>query len=296
MIKNRIDIHIHLFKHKSLAHTGDTQGFMQPDELFELCDRIGISKSVILPIVSPEHMNSVQGNEEVYELIRSYPDRLDWFCNIDPRNGSNSACSDLVKNINAYKSLGAKGIGEITANLAIDDPMVYNLFSSALKTNMPVLIHIATGCRGGYGLVDEMGLPGLEKALRAFPGLMFIGHSQPFWSEISSDVTKDQRNGYPKGKVIPGRIVQLMRQYNNLYADISAGSGFNALARDPGFGYSFLEEFQDRIFFGTDICAPGEIICLYKYLDDAMKDKNISEDVYNKICFQNAQRYLGIEA
>ena len=31
---------------------------------------------------------------------------------------------------------------------------------------------------------DSLGLPGLEGALRKFPKLTFIGHSQPFWAEI----------------------------------------------------------------------------------------------------------------
>ena len=45
-----------------------------------------------------------------------------------------------------------------------------------------------------------------------------------------------------------------MRTYPNLVADISAGSGHNALSRDEARGIAFLHEFQDRVLFGTDVC------------------------------------------
>ena len=46
-----------------------------------------------------------------------------------------------------------------------------------------------------------------------------------------------------------GAVVRLMRQYPNLWADLSpaAGSGYNALARDPDYAVKFLHEFQDRL-------------------------------------------------
>ena len=50
-----------------------------------------------------------------------------------------------------------------------------------------------------------------------------------------------------------GRLVCLMRNYKNLYADLSANSGGCAIMRDEKFGLQFLEEFQDRLMFGTDM-------------------------------------------
>ncbi len=44
----------------------------------------------------------------------------------------------------------------------------------------------------------------------------------------------------------------MLRKYPNLYCDISAGSGCNALSRDPEFAVEFLTEFQDRILYGRD--------------------------------------------
>ena len=56
----------------------------------------------------------------------------------------------------------------------------------------------------------------------------------------------------------PKRLIEMMRAHPNLHGDLSAGSGHNALSRDPAFGVRFLNEFQDRLYFGTDIATtPG---------------------------------------
>jgi predicted TIM-barrel fold metal-dependent hydrolase len=143
--------------------------------------------------------------------------------------------------------------------------------------------------------VDDVGLPKLEKVLAKFPNLTFLGHSQPFWAEISADVTQQNRNSYPKGPVTPGRVPELMRRYPNLCGDMSAGSGFNAVSRDPSFGYEFMDEFQDRLFFGTDICAPHNETPLVGYLNDAVAQGKISREVYDKITSKNAIRLLGLK-
>ena len=83
-----------------------------------------------------------------------------------------------------------------------------------------------------------------------------------------------------------------MRKYPNLCGDMSAGSGCNAVTRDPAFGYAFLEEFQDRLYFGTDICSPrnmhSDMMKLAGFLDDAVTRGKISWGAYEKICRGNA--------
>lgn len=289
-----IDIHMHAFKYKPLPHTGSEDSFMIPREVIGLFDEMGIKKGVLLPIISPEYMNSVQGNEEVLSIVSENPDRFSWFCNVDPRNGNNSSSSDLLKNILAYKRMGARGIGEITANLPFDDPLVYNLFNAAQQADMPVLFHIAVKKYNGYGLIDDLGLPKLEKALQSFPSLKFIGHSQPFWAEIDGALSDENRNSYPKGKPVRGTVSRLLKDYPNMYGDLSAGSGFNAISRDGQFGYEFLEEFQDKLFFGTDICSFNERNGLLDYMRNAVNKGKISQGAFDKICFENAENILKI--
>ncbi len=63
----------------------------------------------------------------------------------------------------------------------------------------------------------------------------------------------DPKEPYPKGPVAPGgQVIRLMRNHPNLYGDLSAGSGLNALSRDRAFGQEFVLEFQDRLLYARD--------------------------------------------
>lgn len=292
----KIDIHVHSRLEDGIGRPKVGGTYATPVQLRSMYDLIGVEKGVILPGVSPECRHYYTTNEEAYKMALMYPDTCYWFCNVDPRNGANSEDADLSFFINYYKALGAKGVGEITANLYFDDPLVLNLFKHCDMCKMPVTFHIGNKGRD-YGLVDEIGLPRLEKILKMFPNLTFLGHSQKFWAEISADLTEEERAGYPKGKVKEGgRVVELMRKYKNLCGDLSAGSGYNALTRDPEFGYSFVEEFKDRLFYGTDICDPKnishEMLKLSNWLDEACEKGYISEEAYVKVSRENALKLL----
>jgi hypothetical protein len=95
-----------------------------------------------------------------------------------------------------------------------------------------------------------------------------------------------------------GKVVQLLRDYPNVYGDLSAGSGHNAVSRDPEFGYWFLTEFQDRLCFGTDVCAPQNrsdvLLLLADFLKESLAHGKITREVFDKIAFGNATRLLGL--
>ena len=160
---------------------------------------------------------------------------------------------------------------------------------------MPVLIHIAPKPDGYYGIIDDPGLPRIEKMLKKHPNLKLIGHSAAFWSEIG-EYDLAERNRYPKGKVIEGRMPKLMREYENLYCDLSAGSGSNAMMRDPEYAASFLTEFADRIYFGCDICTLDDTyqVEFSNFLQNLADTGAISQEVYRKICWDNAAKLLGL--
>ena len=265
------------------------------EEVIDFYDRLGIEKGILLPISSPEAQMSVLSSESCKYLSDKYPERFSWFCNVDPRAGGNKVDGELIRLIKHYKKLGAKGVGEITSLLPADHPKVMNLFAACAACDMPALIHINTTLESGYGIYDELGLPRLETVLKAFPDLKLIGHSQAFWSEISGDNTDEIRSKYPKGPVQPGgRLVELMRRYPNLYCDLSAGSGNNAITRDPEFGLAFLEEFQDRIMYGCDICHTINThpFKLKAFLEEMLEAGKLSEEIYRKVVRENAIRIL----
>mgnify|MGYP003424666971 CR=1 FL=1 len=88
---------------------------------------LNIEKGLLLPLISPEHRFCVQTNEEMEYLANKYSDTFYWCCNIDPRMGENNSKTDFSVFLEHYKKRGAKGMGELTANLYIDDPLIDNL-------------------------------------------------------------------------------------------------------------------------------------------------------------------------
>ncbi len=298
-IVKKIDMHSHTIRVLGIPREDGTN-FILPEDLLRAYDKLGVEKSVLLPTASPDCGYTTSTNEENFEIADKYPDRFAKFCCIDPRVGKNTAETNFDYFVKYYKEQGAKGCGEMICNLYFDDPRVLALFKACEDNDMPITFHIGTP-EGEYGLIDDFGLPRLEKVLKMFPKLRFLGHSQRFWSHISGDVNEETMHGWPSGKVTDGgRVVELMRKYPNLCGDLSAGSGFNALNRDPEFAYKFIEEFQDRLFFGLDLCAPHNIeqegrIGLVKFLDDAMLNDKISYEAYVKVSRGNALKLLGEE-
>ena len=296
MVK-KIDIHVHTRKTKgpfrSLLRADDT--YCSPEELIERFDRYGIERAVILPGVNPEGASHPQGLEEVMEICEMYPDRFSWFTNIDPRAVKNSPDSDFTYFLEYYKERGAKGVGEVCANMSFTEPRVLKLFADCEKCGMPVTFHMTLKEGNDYGLIDELGLPRLEEVLSRFPKLILLAHSQAFWAHMSADIDAGSTGGYPTGKVTEGRVAQLMRKYPNLHGDLSAGSGGNAIMRDEEYGLAFLEEFQDQLHYGTDFCAPFNEFPLGAWLDQKLAEGKLSQEVYTKVCRTNSAKLLGLE-
>ena len=293
----KIDIHVHATAFKDYMPERPGGKNCSAEELIEFYDKLNIEKGVLLPCASPEKQVSVWSSEEMKFLADQYPDKFLWFCSVDPRAFGNNGTADLSELLMHYKSIGAKGLGELTANLYVDDPKIDNLFKHCAACEMPVTIHIAPGIDDYYGIVDEIGLPRLEKMLKKHPDLIILGHSQPFWAEMSADLTEEWRNEFPTGKVKDGRVAQLMREYGNLYCDLSANSGMNALKRDPEYAARFIEEFSDRLLYGTDICSPRNThpFEFDAFLDEMLEKKYISEENYRKIVRENAIKLLKLE-
>jgi len=286
-----IDIHTHLGR-----GAVKDEPIIDENELLRQMDELGIEKAAVLPRgCSPEGHFFHFTTDDVLKVYHRHPDRIIPFYKADPRNGNNSPDTDFSWVLEEYKEAGCRGIGEITANLYIDDPRYKNLFYQCGKAKLPVIFHLAVKIGGVYGPVDEIRLPRLEKILSELPDTIFIGHAMGFWSEISSDVNEETRGSYPEGRVkSPGRVPELLKKYPNLYGDLSARSGFNAISRDPEYGYKFLEEFQDKLLFGTDICHVNQDVPIVPYLKNALKEGKISKVAFDKITRKNAERLLGL--
>ena len=294
----KIDIHVHSQEDLGMSFlrsSGDT--YAVPTEVRAMYDAWGIEFGILLPEINVECAQRIISNEHARLIADKYPETFRWFMNIDPRMGSNSPTYDFTKMIEFYRSHGALGIGEVCANLPFDDPLMENLIYHADACAVPFTVHMSSVNKpyGDYGIRDEPGLKRLEGILKKYHNVKIFGHSQMFWAHMSADITEEQMGGYPSGKVKgDGRIAELMREYPNLYGDMSAGSGGNAFMRDDEHAFRFIEEFSDRLLFGTDICSPKNFFRLSGWLDENVTNGNISQENYNKICRENAIRLLGL--
>jgi len=124
----------------------------------------------------------------------------------------------------------------------------------------------------------------LESSLIEYPNINFVAHGLMFWKYISS-AHNENYESLPKGPINgEGVIWRLLRQYPNLYADLSGPSGINALTRDPQNAKTFLSQFQSKILYGTDNCMNGQ----RSFIDSL----NLSEEAYKNIYGLNANKLV----
>lgn len=262
-------------------------------KLIKRMDENGIEKAVILPIENPEETHWYNTSDNVLRVCKRYKERLIPFCNVDPRRGLNSENEKFIKNlIEDYAKKGAKGFGEVLANLPFNDKRMKNIYKICGELKLSIVFHLGgVPGKSTIGLTDEIGLPFIEEVLNEFPDTLFVAHGPGWWAEISGDVTPEERNTYPKGKIEKeGKVQYLLKNYPNIYADLSAGSAYNALTRDKEYGVEFLNNFYEKLLFATDYLYPEQELPIIDYL----KNLNIAEEKKRRIMSENAREILKI--
>ena len=65
--------------------------------------------------------------------------------------------------------------------------------------------------------------------------------------------------------------------------------------RDEKFGLQFLEEFQDRLMFGTDMVNTDMVFPLGEWLDRQYQEGKLSAQAYRKnFRFENAKNDISV--
>jgi uncharacterized protein len=153
---------------------------------------------------------------------------------------------------------GAVSVGELKFHLGLDSPDMRRIYAACAELQVPVMMHIQNFPHFPGELPYNTGYPEFDKVLRAYPNTKFIGHGDLFWAHISADVPIDR--GYPSGPIKPGGLTdKFLSDYPNLYADMSANSGNNALSRDKDFSRDFIVRHRSKLIFGSDCaCSDGK--------------------------------------
>ena len=190
-------------------------------------------------------LGQIGDNASCAKLQADYPDRFIRF-----------ACSDVAESrtvdvLRGNIHRGALGFGELKFHVAVDSPEMHRVYKLAEELGVPVMVHFEFE-------MYNTGFERFESILKAYPRVTFLGHAQTWWANISAGA--DQTDLYPKGPVKPGGLTdRLLSDYTNLFADMSAGSGLNAITRDPEFYHGFIERHSRKLIWASDCdCRDGK--------------------------------------
>jgi predicted TIM-barrel fold metal-dependent hydrolase len=152
---------------------------------------------------------------------------------------------------------GAQGFGELKFHVEADGPELRRMYALAAELDVPILVHFQEVPHFEGEGVWSAGFKRFEAMLKAYPKTKFIGHADAFWANVSADYAEQE--SYPAGPIKRGGITdKLLGDYANLFGDLSANSGNNALSRDPSFTADFLARHQNKLVFGSDCsCQDG---------------------------------------
>jgi uncharacterized protein len=224
-----LDIHSHL-----------RQG---PDANIVHMEGCGVTRAVLL----------TRGDvvERVRAIQAKYPNRFVWSASTDITKPE--AVEVLTK---AVKD-GAQGFGELKFHVEADGPELRRMYALAGELGVPILVHFQEVPHFEGEGVWSTGFKRFAAMLKAYPKTKFIGHADAFWANVSADYAEQE--SYPTGPVKRGGVTdRLLGDYANLFGDLSANSGNNALSRDPEFTTDFLARHQNKLVFGSDCsCQDG---------------------------------------
>jgi len=248
-------------------------------QLVDRMNREGIELGVLLPLESPEGGWGYLLTEEALAARDLYPERFIAFCHVDPRYPKAPALIEHFVN-----DCGCRGFGELVDGLAFDDPLHLAIYAKCDELGLPLVFEINKDL-----CWDEVGLPRLEQCLQTYRNIKWVAHGPGWWASISGDY--DGQGGYPTGKVAPGGAVdRLLSEYGNLWADLSAGSGHNALTRDPDFTYGFVRRHWKKLLWGTDYLAPDQALPQVRWV----KRLDLKDEFKDAITAGNARQLLGL--
>ena len=268
-------------------------------------DKYGIDKTWILTWESPEDEYSpayhavlgsravdpgAKGSPVPFARCLDYktraPERFILGYAPDPRRPN--GLSSLKAAVSIY---GVQDCGEVKLRMLYDNPDAIDMFRFCGEAGLPVTLHFdyasAQKNASGYprphwwygGSIET-----LEHMLQLCPDTNFLGHAPGFWGHISNDDLV-YTSTYPKAPVIPGgKIEYLLEKYPNMYCDMSAGSGCNALSRDLDYTYKLINRFPERFLYARD------------YFDnihqELIEKLNLSQDIKELIYHGNAERLV----
>ena len=291
------------------------------DEWVRTMDETGIAKIMILSYSTGARFDSI------VEKYSRYKDRFEVWCGFDYSGiGKPGWEKHAIEELERCYKKGAKGVGELGDKglgefyskpvpgwgLHIDDERMQPLLRKCGELHMPVSVHVAEDAwmylnddstndglmnaatwkvdMSKKGILDhDQLIATLERAVKNNPQTIFIAcHLANSCSDLN-------------------RLGELFDRYPNLYADIAARYG--EIAPIPRFVHAFMEKYQDRLVYGTDMGTNKKMyettFRILETADEHFYDRelfnyhwplyglSLSEATLKKIYHDNAQKIMG---
>jgi len=275
-----IDAHSH-------SYAGNTE---EIEKWIDIMKEVGVEKTMILSHTHGKQFDSI------YDMYSKYSDHFEVWCGFDYTGYEDPGFGPAaVAELERCYQKGARGVGELgdkgkglyyckppAFGMHSDDPRMDQLFEKCAELGMPVNIHLAEpkwmyekmdstndGLMNAYewrldnqeGIVDHQGMVDiLERTVKRHPGTTFIAcHLANCCYNLNI-------------------IGELLDKYPNLYIDISARfAEFSAIPRTAA---AFINKYQDRILYGTDMGnSPDMYKITFRLLETA--DEHIYDERFS---------------
>ncbi|MGD8912090.1 MAG: amidohydrolase family protein [Candidatus Thiodiazotropha sp.] len=187
-------------------------------------------------------------NEDVLAVAARYPDQFIPFLSVNPRRPN---ALDLIDEFVARGCCGAKFLQNYWG-LDLNSERLIPYYEKLKQHNLPLIVHIGSEytihTHSSYERVEMLELPlatGVT-VIAAHMGLGRFEHKLLAWRNLSKQPRYFDRDYF--------RLLEMLTQYQNLYADISA---ILVPLRARALRHlSEQKQVHDKILFGTDYPVP----------------------------------------
>jgi predicted TIM-barrel fold metal-dependent hydrolase len=250
-----IDMHTHVYGNNDEEIT----------RWLKAMDACGIEKSIVFTGATGERFDAL------LKLYAKYGKRFELWCGFDYTGYDDPGYGPAaVKELERCFRAGAKGVGEVMFKgagirpgsrqksiMLPDDPRLAPLWEKCGELGMPVNLHISED-KWMYEKIDSTNDGLMNAAKWQVPMVNGAKTHEEMLDKLENTVKQ-----HPKTIFIAAHLANCcanlsvlanyLDKYPNLYADISARYG--EIAPIPRFVHDFLEKYQNRIVYGTDVTS-----------------------------------------
>jgi len=293
--------------------------FPEREKLIDLLDEANVEL-----LVNLDGKWGAELSENIERYDAKYPGRFITYCHLDWELFQSGGVKPLLAQLRDNAARGARGL-KVWKTLGLhyrddagklilpDDPRISEVFDLAAELDLPITIHTADPV-AFFTPMDEKNERLHE--LQAHPDWWFGGAGMPTFMQLM-DSLENLIAAHPQTSFLGAHVgcyaenlewvARMLTTYPNFCVDL--GGRVGEIGRKPSETKKFIEDFADRILFGTDDFPPTRsgYRTFFRFLESDDRDfsydpeheiprqgnwtvsgLNLSQDVLEKIYRTNA--------